>query len=79
MEIGGSAKGHSLVFFDFTVSEDIVSFWKALPVQPDILINNASVFNRMTLLEESLPEEDLDPPDPPEEPEEPAKPFATLN
>ena len=55
MEIGGSAKGHSLVFFDFTVPEDIVSFWKALPVQPDILINNASVFNRMTLLEESLP------------------------
>ncbi len=52
--IGGSAQGHSLLCFDFAVPEDIAGFWNTLPVQPDILINNASVFKRLTLRDESL-------------------------
>ena len=40
--------------FDFSNPEQIPAFWDSLPVIPDILINNASVFIRSKFKDESL-------------------------
>ena len=54
-EIGGAGSGHSCVQFDLSEPEKIPAFMKTLPENPEILINNASVFHRMTA--EKEPEE----------------------
>lgn len=52
-EIGGTEQGHSCVQFDLAETGQIPDFVKSLPDDLEILINNASVFHRMTIEQET--------------------------
>ena len=53
-EIGGTAAGHELFCFDLTDSEKLESAAPALFADASVLINNASIYVRRTLAEETL-------------------------
>ncbi len=53
-EIGGETKHHQLVRFDLSDPETLPDFFRMIPSDLSVLINNASVFNRQGIAKESL-------------------------
>ena len=47
-EIGGNSAGHSCVQYDLSDPEGVPAFLKTLPQELSVLVNNASVFYRVT-------------------------------
>lgn len=55
-EIGGESAGHMIVEADLSQPENIPAFFQKLPDDLAVLVNNASVFRRKNMKEETLAE-----------------------